>query len=518
MADRYTIGFSILSDRANPELTGLRLLDSVREAVHDWTKDRFRGPMPTERTGQWIGNGESLKLQDDALDGAGYFVAEWEHPDRDDSEYRWRVSSQASTEGESVTFRANVQMIDSRMAITPDRHPVDRPRLIPDLIERFECQLDGHPLSVVPAQVTISNVTRFVKDVVLSHERRLPIIALSQTDDGRTALNSRVLQNRLAGLATVAVLEPPATWELTDLLGRHLACFGGAVRIYWPGCSPEDPSYRHRRWLFEHAQLLDRRLSGTLLHVLITQFPRYAGQSEIEQVVLDIRRSRLHKLDTEFRALPSYSQIPPEIVPHIDAALSRRDETIEELRFEIEVRDERIQEQAEELETHRRNYRDTSMQTDSSAVDEEDEEVDSMGAVVLSAADRLPRLRLLPSAFISAEKSPYEQPDRVYAALSILNELGMILASGQTLGSSLPDYLREKGVDYVGGESQTTSGRFGEERRFLDGDSHRAMTAHLRFGTSGDPRHCARVYLEWDDDAKEWIIGHVGRHLTNTRS
>ena len=518
MADRYTISFSILSDRTNPELAGLHLLDSVREAVHDWVKGRFGGPMPTDRKGQWAGNGESLKLQDDALDGSGYLVAEWEHQDRGDSEYRWRVSSQAATAGDSVTFRANVQMIDSRMAITPDRRPVDRPRLIPDLIKQFECQLDGHPLSVVPRQVGIDNVNGFVNDVVLSPERRLPIIALSQTNDGRTGLNSKPLQDRLAGLATVAVFEPQATWVLTDLLGRHLACFGGAVRIYWPGCRPEDPPYGHRRWLFEHSQLLGRRLSDTLLHVLITQFPRYAGQSAIDQVVRDIRRSRLHELDTEFRALPSYSQIPPEIVPHIEAALSRRDETIDELRFEVEMCDETIQKQAEELETHRRNYRDTSMQTDSTVAEEGDVDVDSMETAILSAADHLPRLRFLDSAFTSAEESPYEQPDRVYAALRVLNELGVKKASGQTLGSGLPDYLRERGVNYVGGESQTTNGRFGEERAFRDGDSHREMMAHLRFGTSGDPRHCARIYLQWDNDAKEWVIGHVGRHLTNTKS
>ncbi|MYD53518.1 MAG: hypothetical protein F4W96_04340 [Chloroflexi bacterium] len=518
MADRYTISFSVLGDRTDPDLAALDLLDSVRQVVHEWVMGRFRGPTPDARVGQWSGNEESLKLQDDALNGSGYFVAEWEHPDRDDRQFRWRVTSQAATTDETVTFRANVQMIDSRTAITPDRRPVDRPRLIPEPIKRFECRLDGHPLSVTPAQVNSDNVTGFVKDVILSHERRLPIVVLSQTDDGQTALDPGTLQDRLAGLATVAVLQPQATWELTDLLGRHLTCFRGAVRIYWPGCQPEDISYRHRRWLFEHAQLLGKRLPNTLLHVLTTQFPRYAGQSTIDRVTRDIRHRRLHELDAAFRSLPAYGQIPPEIIPHIDAALSQRDETIEELRFEMEVRDETIREQTAELETHRRNYRDTSVQADSPVGDAEGMVIDSMETAVLSAADHLHRVRLLPTAFTSAENSPYEHPGRVYGALSTLNDLGDLLASGQSLGTGIAEHLRQRNVDYVGGESQTTAGRFGDERAFLDGDTHRSMTAHLRFGTSGDPRHCARVYLEWDDEVKEWIVGHVGRHLTNTRS
>ncbi len=518
MSDRYTINFTVLGDKSKAGLSGVDLLHDVRTVVRDWIKAGFLGQLGDEGSGYWVGPDETLKLEVDSIGDAGYFVAEWEHPDRDLKQFRWRVSIQASTEGVATTFRANIQMVDSSTAITPDRRPVDRPRLIPNMIERFECRFDTYPLSVTAAHVRMDNATNFIRDVILGAERNLPIIVLSRTAVGATALLPDRLQNRLAGLATVAVFEPEATWELTYQLGRHLACFDGAVRVYWPGCQPDDPPYRHRRWLFEQAQLLERRLSDTLLHVLTTQFPRYAGQTTIERVVRDIRRSRLHELDTEFRSLPSYGQIPTELLERIEAALKGRDKTLEGLQFEIEMRDETIREQTAELDTHRKNYRDTSTVANPSDPEIPESQIDTVAVAVLSAADHLTRLRFLDSAFASADDSPYEHPEKIYAALVEMNELAVLRAAGQPLGMDIVQYLEEKGIDYTAQESQITQSKFGDERDFRDGARKWLMTAHVRFGNAVDPRYCARIYVDWDDSQKEWVIGHVGKHLTNTKS
>ena len=53
------------------------------------------------------------------------------------------------------------------------------------------------------------------------------------------------------------------------------------------------------------------------------------------------------------------------------------------------------------------------------------------------------------------------------------------------------------------------------ERRRLTGGLRSALD---RFGTGMDPRHHLRIHLAWHEGESRWLIGHVGRHLTNTKT
>ena len=39
-----------------------------------------------------------------------------------------------------------------------------------------------------------------------------------------------------------------------------------------------------------------------------------------------------------------------------------------------------------------------------------------------------------------------------------------------------------------------------------------------RDNLDGDPQYCLRIYVDWDPEAEEWVVGHVGRHLTTSQS
>ena len=57
--------------------------------------------------------------------------------------------------------------------------------------------------------------------------------------------------------------------------------------------------------------------------------------------------------------------------------------------------------------------------------------------------------------------------------------------------------------------------RHEHERRRLTGGLRSALD---RFGTGMDPRHHLRIHLAWHEGESRWLIGHVGRHLTNTKT
>jgi hypothetical protein len=147
---------------------------------------------------------------------------------------------------------------------------------------------------------------------------------------------------------------------------------------------------------------------------------------------------------------------------------------------------------------------------------EEEVEITSVAGAVKLAA-RFESIRFLPSAFESANESPYHAPASVYTAFETLDELALELDVG-TLGQRLEDWLGERGVVYSPHESQPPMGRWGHERRSHDGPSEREIQGHLKFGADGDPQYCLRIYTEWDSDERRWLIGHVGRHLRNLHS
>lgn len=90
---------------------------------------------------------------------------------------------------------------------------------------------------------------RELADEILNPDRCLPIFAISE-DDGQILVPKLDvnLGHDLAGLANVVVIDHNASWGLTEVLGKSLSCYWGAVRIYWPRVDVNEPPYLHPIW------------------------------------------------------------------------------------------------------------------------------------------------------------------------------------------------------------------------------------------------------------------------------
>ena len=99
-----------------------------------------------------------------------------------------------------------------------------------------------------PFSVEVDNVNLF-KDLILSEDRALPVVAISKIDGHVEFPNLAAdLAKRIAGLAHVCVLDEASSWDLTDHLGEQWSCYNGAVRIYWPGGVGRGLPFRHTLW------------------------------------------------------------------------------------------------------------------------------------------------------------------------------------------------------------------------------------------------------------------------------
>lgn len=86
--------------------------------------------------------------------------------------------------------------------------------------------------------------------VICDDERDVPVVVFSHDN----AVDDEVWTDRVRGAAEalvdrvgVHVLPPPAVDAFTDLVGRDLGVWGGALRVYLPGVDLGDPRpWRHR--------------------------------------------------------------------------------------------------------------------------------------------------------------------------------------------------------------------------------------------------------------------------------
>lgn len=90
---------------------------------------------------------------------------------------------------------------------------------------------------------------QWIAKLILDKTRTLPIILISE-DYGEILLPKldKDLSFELAGLASIFVLDHDASWGVTEILGKSLSCYWGAVRLYWPNINLDENPVRHPVW------------------------------------------------------------------------------------------------------------------------------------------------------------------------------------------------------------------------------------------------------------------------------
>ncbi|MEZ4554194.1 MAG: hypothetical protein R3B59_09840 [Dehalococcoidia bacterium] len=513
MAERYTVSFRVTSDGSE----GISLMEAAGQIVRDWARERFIGPPVDTPTGEWRGTSELLRIRQGQIEDAGFFALDWEHPDRDEPLYHWLTEVRLATEGGPVQATVDVRLLDTGPALRLEGKDVDRPVAVSRLIEAFTCDYGGHPLTIRAMRVGGANAETFTKDVILNPDRRLPTVVLTRDADGACGLDPDALQSRLAGLATVALYEDEATWALTKQLGQALTCFGGAVRIYWPGITISDNPLRHRRWLPQHARELGPRLGKVLLHLFVSRFSRYTDQSVYQDIAGRVRRAEQEALMEQLRERSGSDDAYLELLEQVQARVTEAEDDRDRWRQQAQEFERSNEELNALVRQHESNWKMIGTASQGDAEPDDELEVRTVAEAVRLASERFESLRFLPSAIESAAMSPYDRPAQVYEAFEALDELTLERLQGP-LGKSIDDWLGERGFPYTPRESQTTMGKWGHERQFRDGQRTRTVQEHIKFGADGDPQHHIRIYVTWDDDESRWIVAYVGRHLTTTQS
>jgi hypothetical protein len=513
------------------------LFQRLLGATDDWVKrwyERRRMDIAVPVGGGILEPDDGHRVEVTDARGAGaerLWSITWTYPADDDRAVLWQSVCTVGVANGRVGFSLVIRLGSSEFKVAPPSFQLRRPRLVKNVVDAFACTLGGRSVSSSPRFVGVDDVEAFV-EMLRSPARRLPIVLVSADPFSEEFLvDPRDLADELVGVAEVhAFKDKWASFRLTRAIGNALACFNGAIRTYWPSVSKEvirsgrlllPDEVRQRR--DDVAQTLLFRVGGVAAFRFVETEPARAARAAIDAA----RSSQFAALREEVASASAERAAHTKELESLLDEVSRLER--ENARLATERDDAHLR--AMELEETNRQLQDniaiigrhmpaavTSIVSSVEAAPIPDP--DSVIEALDLAAERLgDALVVWDSARASASRSDYDRPGEVYDALLALHEVARTYFATRDAGRPMGPWdqaFAQRGFRYAHTESQTTMTQYGKEREFTHQGRRLRMVKHLTLG-GGDKRNCLQIYFEVDEEARRFLIGHCGRHLSTDK-
>jgi len=447
----------------------------------------------------------------------------WSYPDDNDGNLLWHSNCDVSEFGGLVEFSLQLLMGSTQFYIAPVEFRLRRPRVVASLIRQFDCIHGDTRLSMEPSGLSAEHVSDFVSQRLYSKRRRLPIVLVSRMSaSNKWLVDPTDLADSLAGIAEVHILDDKwAAYALSDEIGNLYSCYNGAVRLYWPDFDPNEYPYSPI-YLPDRIEGMGQRLAADLFRYLsaISTFRYVPGPISVDAA--DFIKGEQQKEFDRIRSAAQERGDYNELLEMADKEIATLQKQIQEARQENDNLRAGLQLSQENLRAVWQTQEDRRGPT---AVESPPEEADfepaSVEEAVQAARDQFTEtLEFTDSALESAAGSPFKQPKKVYQALLAMHEVCQSWARSrktQTPMGLLEQGFASKGFTYRPKESTTSKGKWAEEYEMLYKGERVSIEPHIALGKGG-PDTCLRIHFYPDEKSGKYIIAHVGRHKTNTKS
>lgn len=495
---------------------------AARTRVLDWARGKWPSLIPSSA---YDGNAfehdqAGLRIAATSNSDGTIWAFRSEHLDSRESR-TWVTEALVADLGPTDAFGVR----NSCSTLSGEPIPATSPRFLRDFISHHSLVDAGGLVTATPHFVADSEALHKFLSLLLSTDRSLPVIALTQIPETTSyAIDPARLARDTQGLAHVFCLSPAVTFGLSDYVGKTLSVFHGAVRTYYPGFSPSsDPRQHHlvfpqriAEWSDDHgigAEAFEQFLSRQLHSFSI------GAPAKIEQ-------------------LPSYFSIRRAL---LDKPNKTTEEEIQSLRLDLEV--SRANEQAWQTQA-------LDSDTEARAFEEENR---NLRAQNLTLAHELKELRKIRGEIIIPTPATYAEIPRwidsyfsdriflhsravrglkeaVFDDVHLVCESLKLLASAywemranhdpegrQALSQAWEEGVTSLRLDY--NHQSIAPNRLGEFRSTYTIDyrigqsSQQILGPHLKYGSTKDDRFCMRIYFLWDDDRQLVVIGSLPAHL-----
>jgi len=509
--------------------------DAVRTNVLNWIARRAGKKLPDQA---W--DGESFTLDEIgaqrteavAIEVPRYWAARLDDADKNVARRVWTTEIGIGTrEDGTVLLGCRLQCV-TRGEDVPFERSV--PHFVRDIVFRHRVELDGRRISDTPWLITTEQDVEALVALLLNPERRSDVIVFSLPENSvnpaETAACASNVARRTVGAAHVAIITGPASFWLSDNIGKEFSVYRQAVRTYRPGFDPtKDEPFSHPLGLADRiaawpgggpvayerlliSQALIRSVSG---HEIERRLPPFA---EVRRVAAELKRDAAkQKGSTETEQL----KLAEHEIEELKESLKNTKEEYESLLSIAEQEREQAQEaarQAQAINTHLR-HRIESLQHKVKAagrsttpdIPDKLDDFEDWCRKNLSGA-----VELHNRAFRGVAKSRYENISLIYKALLLLRDyyVPMRREGGLDKKQAFEDACRHLGLEEQPTFHGSRHGEHGDTYFVRYGGRRRLLDRHMKKGTAhNDERRCFRLYFFWDDEEQHVVVGWLPSHL-----
>lgn len=171
----------------------------------------------------------------------------WSFPDENDGGLRWANEVRVGQFDDRCGIEHLISLESVEYSVLPAKLLFGSPRAVRDICTKTPAYIGEMQIRAEPYNLKQNDLNDLLH-LLTSNLRRLPVVLLSPyAHGGLNQIDSAKLARNLAGVAVVVRIDDPElTWDFADEVGRHLSCFDGAARIYWPGFSKASDPRSHR--------------------------------------------------------------------------------------------------------------------------------------------------------------------------------------------------------------------------------------------------------------------------------
>lgn len=516
---------------------GQALFKRAQKEILRWINGRTGQTLP-----QSAWDGESFELEDIgaqraiavALSDPVYWTARADDSDKTIAQRVWTTEV-----GLAVRDKGSV-LCGARLACTTrgSDDPYDRtlPGFIKQVIAHGDAFVDGRAIKKPPWFVATEAAVEELVAFLMNKSRRSDVIVFSLPEESEnskaTAASAVDVQNRLLGAAHVVILSGPASYFLSDRVGKEFSVFRQAVRTYRPRFNPlKDPPGEHplalaariSNWAGEGPQAYERMLCNATLG-------RTVSVSDLEESLPPLSKVRQYASRQRMDAAKEAGSSDKEMLELAMEEIARLAKELDQNRSDA---DSLIGQAAEERDQaiHARNdtkAREINLRHRVSVLERQlaEERGGEQAPEIPGDLDEFEEwcnrylagaIEIHNRALQAVKKSEYGDPSFLYRALLLLRDhyVPMRREGGQDLRQKYEAALNELGLEETSTMAKNRVGEEGDTYFVRYGGMPRLLDRHLKAGNSRDPRYCFRLYFFWDEDDEIVVVGWLPSHLDN---
>ncbi len=408
------------------------------------------------------------------------------------------------------------------------------PGFVRPIIDAVGATLDGRKLSADPWVVSDEKDVDELVALLTNQNRTADVIVFAlpegSVDSSQVAAPATEVQRSLFGAAHVVVLTGPASFHLSDAIGKEFSVFRQGVRTYLPGLNPEhDEPFRHPLGLPARIGSWPDGGPTAYARMLVSQsLARAASQPDREQRLPSFATIRRHSAAQALEASRASGSSDKELlslawdeIAQLRKAIEEQKKGYDDLLATADVeRDQAVQSaQLAKQRAYQIRVRADALQQQLTDLGNQAADVvipDEIDQLEQWSSDNLSgSVEIHNRTFQGAKKSQYEDVPFIYRVLLLLRDhyVPMRRNGGEDMKNAYDIALRELGLEESGSISGERLGEQGDTYIVMYAGRRRVLDRHLKKGSSKEQRVCFRLYFFWDEDSEQAVVGWLPSHL-----